>query len=210
MHVCKIAKRSASVFSGSVPSKGGHFYERTPNYENVFNTQGSFLLPDGKGIESDAGATGLADVEILLKNDKNVLTVLEGNGDFRSRECVELLKQADIVVTNPPFSLFREYVAQLVEYGKEFIIVANKNAITYKEIFKLIKENRLWLGYRNINQDMWLILPDEEEKYEKIIDGKKMKHIMACWFTNIETTKRHEELILYKKYTPAVSARICL
>ena len=92
--------------------------------------------------ETGDGATGLADVEILLKNDKNVLTVLEENGNFRSRECVELLKQADIVVTNPPFSLFREYVAQLVEYGKEFIIVANKNAITYKEIFKLIKENR--------------------------------------------------------------------
>ena len=95
--------------------------------------------------ETGDGATGLADVEILLKNDKNVLTVLEENGDFRSRECVELLKQADIVVTNPPFSLFREYVAQLIEYKKNFIIVGHQNAITYREIFPLIKNNLLWL-----------------------------------------------------------------
>lgn len=124
------------------------------------------------------------------------------DGDFRSLECIELLKQADIVVTNPPFSLFREYVAQLVEYDKKFIIIGNKNAITYKDIFNLIKENKLWLGYRNVNNDMWLFLPDEEEEYEKIVDGKKMKHIQACWFTNIDHRKRHQDLILYKKYTP--------
>lgn len=127
---------------------------------------------------------------------------LKGNGDFRSDECIELLKEADIVVTNPPFSLFREYVAQLIKYEKKFIIIGNKNAITYKEIFPLIKENKMWLGYRNINKDMWLFLPDDTEKYEKIIDGKKYKHIMACWYTNIETTKRYEELELYKKYNP--------
>ena len=127
---------------------------------------------------------------------------LKGDGDFRSKECIELLKQADIVITNPPFSLFREYVAQLMEYNKKFIIIGNKNAITYKEIFKLIKENKLWLGYRNINKDMWLFLPENEENYEKIVDGKKMKHIMACWYTNIETSKRYERLDLYKKYTP--------
>lgn len=124
------------------------------------------------------------------------------DGDFRSLECIELLKQADIVVTNPPFSLFREYVAQLVEYDKKFIIIGNKNAITYKDIFNLIKKNKLWLGYRNVNNDMWLFLPDDEEEYEKIVDGKKMKHIQACWFTNIDHRKRHQDLILYKKYTP--------
>lgn len=127
---------------------------------------------------------------------------LKGDGDFRSQECIELLKQADIVVTNPPFSLFREYVAQLMEYDKKFIIIGNKNAITYKEIFHLIKENKIWLGYRNINKDMWLVLPEREEKYEKLIDGKKLKHIMACWFTNLDISKRHEELILYKNYNP--------
>lgn len=148
------------------------------------------------------GAVDLSDVEYLIKNGKNTLSVLDENGDFRSAECVELLKQADVVVTNPPFSLFREYVAQLIEHNKKFIIIANKNSITYKEIFKLVKENRLWLGYRNINKDMWLILPDDEQNFEKIEHGKKIKHIMACWLTNIETTKRYEEVILYKKYTP--------
>ena len=127
---------------------------------------------------------------------------LKGDGDFRSEECIGLLKEADVVVTNPPFSLFREYVEQLIKYNKKFLIIGNKNAITYKEIFKLIKENKLWLGYRNINKDMWLFLPDDTENYEKIIDGKKYKHIMACWFTNLETTKRYEDLELYKKYNP--------
>ncbi len=147
------------------------------------------------------GAVDLADVETLLKSKNNTLTLLEGNGDFRSEECVQLLKQADIVVTNPPFSLFREYVAQLVEYDKKFLIIGNKNAITYKEIFHLIKTGQLWLGYRNINSDIWFIVP-EGYAYEKIVDGNKVKHIMGCWFTNLDTSKRHEELILYKKYTP--------
>lgn len=136
--------------------------------------------------------------------DANEIGIREfnGDGDFRSDECIELLKQADIVVTNPPFSLFREYVAQLMEYGKKFLIIGNKNAVTYKEVFKAIKENHLWLGVRNINDDMWLFLPDDEEKYEKIVDGRKMKHIQACWFTNLDHRKRNENLILYKKYTP--------
>lgn len=154
-------------------------------------------VPDTDGD----GAIDLSDVRFLLQNDRNALTLLEGDGDFRSEECVALLRQADIVVTNPPFSLFREYVAQLVEYGKQFLIIGNKNAITYKEIFQLLKENKMWLGYRNINADMWFIVP-EDYKYEKIIDGKKVKHIMGCWFTNLDHKRRHEELELYKRYTP--------
>lgn len=146
------------------------------------------------------GAVGLADVEWLLKHDANIATPLKGSGDFRSDECIELLKQADIVVTNPPFSLFREYVTQLMKYNKKFVIIGNKNAITYKEVFKYIKENKMWLGYRNINSDMWLMVP-EGEKYEKIVDGVRLKHIMACWYTNLDTIKRHEEFIMYKKYT---------
>ena len=106
------------------------------------------------------------------------------------------------MVTNPPFSLFREYLAQLVEYDKKFLIIGNKNSITYKEVFKLIKENKLWLGYRNINSDMWFELPGDAENYEKIVDGKKVKHIMACWLTNLDTTKRHQMFDMYKKYTP--------
>lgn len=147
------------------------------------------------------GAFDLTDVRYLLKNDKNTLALLNGDGDFRSIECVELLKEADIVCTNPPFSLFREYIAQLVEYKKKFLIIGNKNALTYKEIFPLLKNNEMWIGYRNINSDMWLEVHDENN-FEKIVDGKKLKHIMACWFTNLETTKRHTELTLYRKYTP--------
>lgn len=157
-----------------------------------------------------SGGISIADVEQMLANEKNILknggtsdilTYLEGDGDFRSDECVELLKRSDVVVTNPPFSLFREYIAQLVEYDKRFIIIGNKGAVAYREVFQLIMDNKLWLGYRNINSDMWLVVPDGS-KWEKIIDGKKTKHIMACWFTNLDTTKRHEDFTMYKKYSP--------
>ena len=126
---------------------------------------------------------------------------LNGDGDFRSAECIELLKQADIVVTNPPFSLFREYVTQLVQYGKKFLIIGNKNAIHYKEIFALIKENKLWAGYRDFSGGMWF-QSDYEGRTEKIIDGRKIINVPSIWFTNLDHNKRHEELILYKHYTP--------
>lgn len=119
-----------------------------------------------------------------------VVTALQGSGDFRSDECVVLLQQADIVVTNPPFSLFREYVAQLMEYGKKFIIIGNKNAVTYKEIFPLIKEDKMWIGQRSMNADFWLRVPDGNA-YERMVDGVPLKHIMACWFTNLDISKRH-------------------
>lgn len=151
--------------------------------------------------ENNDGAVDIADVEYLLRNNKNVLKKLKGDGDFRSKECVELLKESDIVVTNPPFSLFREYVAQLIEFEKKFIIIGNKNSITYKEIFSLISLQKLWLGYRNINNDMWFVVPDDYE-CEKVINGKRIKHIMGCWFTNIDTTKRHNELICCRPYSP--------
>ena len=128
---------------------------------------------------------------------------LEGDGDFRSEECVELLKQADIVVTNPPFSLFREYVAQLVKYDKKFLIIGNINAITYKEIFPLIKNNRLWFGY-NFNKTMEFQLDESYEKWNEIRDGKKYGKVPAiAWFTNLDVKKRHEFLTLTEKYDPA-------
>lgn len=114
-------------------------------------------------------------------------TPIEGNGDFRSEECIELLKEADIVVTNPPFSLFREFVDQLIQYGKKFIIIGNMNAITYKETFKLIKENKIWLGCSNPKV---FLQPDGSEKTFGNI----------CWFTNLTHKKRNEELILYRTY----------
>ena len=139
---------------------------------------------------------------------------LAGDGDFRSPECIALLEQADIVVTNPPFSLFREYVAQLVEHGKKFLIIGNKNAITYKEIFPLIKENKLWVGYTPMGTDMLFDLPKEtaEEMLKegkvgsryKIVNGKVLGRSTSIWFTNLDHNKRHEPLILYRTYTPDV------
>lgn len=106
------------------------------------------------------GAVNLADIQYLMQNDKNIISVLKGNGDFRSDECIELLKQADIVVTNPPFSLFREYLAQLVKYEKDFLIIGNVNAISYKESFLLIKENKMWLGASIHSGDREFRVPD--------------------------------------------------
>ena len=164
---------------------------------------------DGRGVvliyEGDKnGNRTVEDSEIVTKE-------LEGNGDFRSEECIEFLKEADVVITNPPFSLFREYVAQLMEYGKKFLIIGNMNAITYKEIFPYIKNNELWLGCRTLGSDFFFNVP-EDYKDElmatktqgggwKIIDGEVMGRVAsACWFTNIPHKKRNEELDLYRKY----------
>lgn len=152
------------------------------------------------------GATDLTDVQMLLKSsDHNVKAELKGNGDFRSPECIELLKQADVVVTNPPFSLFREFMALLIKYDKKFLVIGNQNAITYKEIFPLIKDNKLWLG--NKNGDMAFRVPDHyeprETRYWVDESGQKWRSMgNICWFTNLDIKKRHEELILIKTYTP--------
>ena len=152
------------------------------------------------------GAVGLADVKWLLKNNANIATALKGDGDFRSDECIALLKEADIVVTNPPFSLFREYVAQLVEYNKKFLILGDQNAVTYKETFGFIKENKLWHGYDN-GGTKWFQVPNdydiETESRIKIENGTKFFSMgRIVWYTNLDTTKRHEKIELYKKYTP--------
>ena len=152
------------------------------------------------------GAIDITDVKSLLKHNANVSLPLKGTGDFRSNECIELLEQADIVVTNPPFSLFREYVAQLVEHKKKFIILCDQNAITYKETFKLIKENKLWLGYDN-GGTKWFQVPNdydiETESRIKIENGVKFFSMgRIVWFTNLDTAKRHEKLNFYKKYSP--------
>lgn len=128
----------------------------------------------------------------------------KGDGDFRSQECIELLKQADIVVTNPPFSLFREYIAQLIEYKKSFLIIGNQNALTYKEIFSLIKENKIWLGYHS--GDMKFVVPDyyapRNTRFWQDENGRKWRSLgNICWFTNLDIAKRHEELVLYKSYS---------
>jgi hypothetical protein len=132
---------------------------------------------------------------------------LKGDGDFRSPECIELLKQADIVVTNPPFSLFREYVAQLVAYDKKFLIIGNVNAITYKEIFPLIQANKMWIGPSIHSGDRKFWVPDNYELNAAGcgVDetGRKFIRVKGVrWFTNLDYKERHEDLILYKKYTP--------
>ncbi len=153
--------------------------------------------------ENADGAVDLRDVEELLK--RNPPQRLEGNGDFRSRECLALLEQADIVVTNPPFSLFREYLKTLVDYGKQFLIIGNQNAITYKEVFPLIKENKMWLGVKS--GDMAFKVPEHYEarevRYWQDASGQKWRSLgNICWFTNLDHDKRHEPLDLYKSYTP--------
>jgi len=156
-------------------------------------------------IDGD-GATGIEDVKLFLERNPHTRTRLAGGGDFRSAECIELLKQADIVVTNPPFSLFREYVAQLVEHGNKFLLIANKNAITYKEIFPLIKNNRLWMGVTPMGTDMLFDVPPEVAKTMlesgkkgsnyKIVGGKVMGRSASVWFTNLDHGRRHQELPL--------------
>lgn len=121
------------------------------------------------------------------------------NGDFRSEECIELLKEADIVVTNPPFSLFREFIATLVQYGKKFLVIGNQNAITYKEIFPLIKENKLWTGNNMVKT---FRVPQVTNKNCEVLPNGDIiaKFGSICWFTNLDIKKRYEEIILYKKY----------
>ena len=143
------------------------------------NGHGSVLVYEG-----DTNGNG------KLDDNEVKVSELKGNGDFRSEECIELLNEADIVVTNPPFSLFREFIATLVHYDKKFLVIGNKNAITYKEIFPLIKENKLWLGYYCPNE---FRLPNG--------DTTKKVNGLCRWFTNLDIKKRHEDLILYKKYT---------
>lgn len=149
------------------------------------------------------GAINLADIQYLMQNDKNVISILKGNGDFRSTECIELLKEADIVVTNPPFSLFREYVTQLDEYNKDFIIMGNTNTLVCKEVFRMFKADRIRTGYTHFNTGMFFYVPDSFEKYHHMEDGKKVARVStSCWYTNLPVKKHKDFLVLYKRYTP--------
>jgi hypothetical protein len=156
--------------------------------------------------ENRDGAIDLLDVRHLLEHDANTSRPLKQGGDFRSGECVEILKQADVVVTNPPFSLFREFIAQLVEHGKKFLIIGSKNAITYKEVFKLIKENKLWLGTGFANGNAYFKIPAENVRdyASGVFDEKTglVKFRNVGWFTNMDHEKRHEKIPLFKKYSP--------
>ena len=144
------------------------------------------------------------DKDAQLGLPEYIKTPLTQNGDFRSPECIEILKEADVVITNPPFSLFREYVAQLVEYNKKFIIIGRETAITYKEIFTLLRDGIVWLGYNN--GDMELLVPDYYEPREtryREENGQKYRSLgNIIWLTNIDIPKRHDDIIVYKSYSP--------
>lgn len=167
-----------------------------------------------KNQDSDLFSQGASEqaVYLIYEGDKNGNHIpdpeeigihpLKGDGDFRSAECIELLKEADIVVTNPPFSLFREFVAQLIEYDKKFLIVGHQNAIKYKEIFPLIQQNKIWLGY-GFKGGAGHFVSNYEDTATAGDHKEGMIRVSGVhWFTNLETQKRHEDLILYKSYSP--------
>jgi len=155
--------------------------------------------------ENGDGAVDLSDVEYLLKNGRNALTLLEGDGDFRSLECLKLLDECDIVVTNPPFSLMKEYIPILMERGKYFLTLANMNHITFREIFHYFVEKKMWLGHNSGH--FWFKVPAyyEIKRTDFKIDetGQKWRRMgNCCWFTNMDIERRHQPLILYKRYSP--------
>ena len=157
-------------------------------------------IEEVKDVNGD-GATGIEDVKLFLKQNPHTRTRLAGGGDFRSAECVELLKQADIVVTNPPFSLFKEYVAQLVEHGKNFLIIGNQNAITYNDVFPLIRANKLWMGVTIHSGDREFRVPDHYplNAAGSRVDENGVKYIRVKgvrWFTNLDHGRRHQKLPL--------------
>lgn len=170
-------------------------------------------VPD---MNSD-GAIDLSDIELLLRGNGNHLTILDGDGDFQSEECVEYLKESDVVVTNPPFSLFKEFIAQLMKYNKKFIILSNMNAITYKGVFSYIMQNKMWIGYGfNLSMVYKTPYPNLLESNRKYVlskgynpDDGYVKVPAICWFTNIDTEARHEKLTLYKKYNDRDYPRYC-
>lgn len=205
----KLKKLIATCYAGSPVVQTELDFFGTPNENLNFDKKKSairFDVTEVRDFNGD-GATDLADVKWLLENNRNVVTYLDGDGDFRSPECVAALKEADVVVTNPPFSLFREYVAQLIAFDKKFLIIGNINCITYKEIFPLIKDNKIWLGYGFRNMVGFFRSP-----YEDIASASQhreglIRNSGVHWFTNIDIRKRHENILLYMRYTPEAYPR---
>lgn len=203
-----LKKLMATSYAGSpVAYKQLQLFEIQSLSQKKPNSKQPYKIEISEVVDENAdGAVDMADVTYLLKNRKNALTLLEGDGDFRSPECIELLKEADIVVTNPPFSLFREYVTQLMEYDKKFIIIGSKNAITYKDIFKYIQEGRIWLGNGFPNGNAFFRIPAEYSRewangvYNPETGLVKFRNV--GWFTNLDFEERHENITLYKQYTP--------
>lgn len=193
-----LKRLTAACHSGS-PIAGGEWYQPSLFDDDRDESTGRHRKACKAVVNVFRDTTGdggldMDDIRNLLDSEENELTELHGDGtygagDFRSRECLELLDEADIVVTNPPFSLFREYVATLVEHGKKFVILGNKNAITYKEIFPLLRDDKVWLGFTSPSD---FTIPGEGTT--KQVNG------LCRWYTNLDIKKRHEDLILYRRY----------
>ncbi|MGD9873870.1 MAG: adenine-specific methyltransferase EcoRI family protein [Kiritimatiellia bacterium] len=221
-HYTKYFKGKTVLCNCDDPKVSNFFHFFSHNFEKLKLKK--LITTCYKNCEPDLFSQHTAESGIYLEygGDKNNNRVpdpeeigihkLKGDGDFRSEECVKLLKEADIVVTNPPFSLFREYLEQLMKYKKKFLIIGNKNTITYKEPFTLIKQNRLWVGVTPMGTDMTfrvsealgkeLVKTKKHGSAYRIQNGVVVARAQACWFTNLEHQKRHEELVLYKTYNP--------
>lgn len=195
-----LKKLICTCYNGS-PVQGNELLLRFEPWDDEPQKQAYKVeITEVKDMNGD-GAVDLSDVRYLLQNDKNVLSTLQ-TGDFRDPECIELLKQADIVVTNPPFSLFREYIAQLIEHNKQFLIVGNQNNVGYKEVFPLLQQNRLWLGVNSGSHRFQVPMNYEKNNTYIDSDGKKYaKFGNICWFTNLDHKKRHEEIDLVCCYS---------
>lgn len=203
-----LKKLICTCYNGS-PVQGNELLLRFEPWDDEPKKQAYKVeITEVKDLNGD-GAVDLSDVRYLLLNDKNVLSTLQ-TGDFRDPECIELLKEADIVVTNPPFSLFREYIGQLMEYEKKFIILGRMSAIHYSEIFPFIKSKKVWLGF-GFNLSMIYKTPYENtnEDNRKFVkanglnpDDNYIKVPAITWYTNLDHTKRHEMLDLVSRYSP--------
>lgn len=210
-HYKKYFKNKVVFCNCDDPRISNFFHYFSYNYEKLGLKK--LITTCYKNQNADLFSQNVSEKAIFLeysgdKNKNNIpdpkeigIKHLKGDGDFRSKECIELLKQSDIVVTNPPFSLFREYVAQLIEYDKKFVIIGHQNSISYKEIFRLIKDNKIWLGY-GFNRNMAHFINPNYEDYAADADHKEgmIRVSGVVWFTNLDIQKRHEDLILYKTY----------
>ena len=200
----RLAKLTATCYAGSpiAQQQISLFEEDRPA---PLRTPYCATLTELRDFNGD-GRTDMNDAIWAMKNIPGALRKLKGDGDFRSPECVELLEDADVVVTNPPFSLLREYIALLMRYNKKFVIVGNINAVTYKDIFPLFMQNRMWFGYGFMGGNARFSIPSAEDpsKYKDYNhETGLVKFRNCCWFTNLEIKKRREKIFLYRRYDPA-------
>ena len=208
-HKFNLKKLICTCYDGSPIAGHDISFDEIENMKNAKRKAYKIELTDIPDMNND-GTFDIEDVEAFLKSKDCPIKELEGNGDFRSNECISLLEEATIVCTNPPFSLFREYMEQLHKYNKNYIILGTMNALKYKEIFPLIRDNKMWVGYGfNLSMIYKTAYPNTLEANRKYVqqhgydpDEGYVKVPAICWYTNLDVEKRHEGVDLYKHYTP--------